>query len=142
MKEEYITRTSKETEELGAIIADKLTPGSTVAFFGSMGMGKTCMTRGIAKGLGYNYDVTSPTFALVNEYIGGKYPIYHFDMYRVSGFEDLLSTGYFEYLESNGVLLVEWSENIVADLPENAIHITFERIDDNTRKITVCQGEQ
>ena len=100
-------------------------------------MGKTCFTRGLARGLGFDGFVTSPTFALVNEYIGGRLPLYHFDMYRVEGWEDLYSTGYFDYLEMGGVIAAEWSENIEAALEGKVITIEFSRIDDNVRKITV-----
>lgn len=100
-------------------------------------MGKTCFTRGLAKGLGFNGEVTSPTFALINEYIGGRLPLYHFDMYRISGWEDLYSTGFFEYLEEGGVIAAEWSENIENALPQNTVTVSFGRIDDNTREIEI-----
>jgi tRNA threonylcarbamoyladenosine biosynthesis protein TsaE len=100
-------------------------------------MGKTCFTRGLAKGLGSNDTVTSPTFALVNEYLSGRLPLYHFDMYRVSGWEDLYSTGFFDYIEDGGVLACEWSENIENALPENTIFVEFTRIDDTTREISI-----
>ena len=85
--------------------------------------------------------VTSPTFALVNEYLGGRLDLYHFDMYRVTDWNDLYSTGYFEYVESGGVLAVEWSENIENALPDNAIRVTIKRIDETTREITIDRGE-
>lgn len=134
---EIITNSPVETEQLAERIAEKLSGGEVIAFRGGMGMGKTCFTRGLARGLGFDGFVTSPTFALVNEYIGGRLPLYHFDMYRVEGWEDLYSTGYFDYLEMGGVIAAEWSENIEAALEGKVITIEFSRIDDNVRKITV-----
>lgn len=141
MIKEYITKSEKETEILGAEFAKTLKGGTVVAFLGSMGMGKTCFTRGVARGMGYESEVTSPTFSLVNEYLGGRLNMYHFDMYRVSHWEDLYSTGFFDYLEQDGVLLVEWSENIKEALPSDTIFINIERIDDNTRRISIHKGD-
>ena len=140
MIKEYITNSAKETEALGEQLAKTL-DGTTVAFLGSMGMGKNCFIRGVARGMGYTGEVTSPTFSLVNEYLGGRLNLYHFDMYRVSHWEDLYSTGFFDYLEQGGVLLVEWSENVKSAIPNDALFINIERIDDTTRKITLCKGE-
>lgn len=131
----YVSHSPSETEQIGQKIAEKLHGGEVIAMEGDLGMGKTCLTAGIARGLGYTGETNSPTFALVNEYIGGRLPLYHFDMYRVSGWEDLYTTGYFEYMESGGVLAVEWSENIAAALPEHTLHIIISRIDDSTRQI-------
>ena len=122
------------TEEYGRRLASELKRGSVVAFFGGMGMGKTQMVRGIAAGLGLDAEVSSPTFALVHDY-GGQPPLVHFDMYRVTGWEDLYSTGYFDYLDIGCILVVEWSENIVSALPEDAIRIYFHREDENVRLI-------
>lgn len=136
----YISNSPEETEELGVKLAKKLTGGEVVAFKGGLGMGKTCFTRGLAKGLGFDGKVTSPTFALINEYIGGRLPLYHFDMYRISGWEDLYSTGFFEYLEQGGVIAAEWSENIENALPDNTVTVSFTRIDDNIREIVISGG--
>lgn len=136
----YISNSPEETEELGERLAKKLSGGEVVAFKGGLGMGKTCFTRGLAKGLGFNGEVTSPTFALINEYIGGRLPLYHFDMYRISGWEDLYSTGFFEYLEEGGVIAAEWSENIENALPQSTVTVSFVRIDDNTREIEISGG--
>ena len=133
----YETHSRTETENLGATLANSISAGTVIAMRGDLGAGKTCFTSGFARGMGYNGDVNSPTFAIVNEYIGGKYKIYHFDMYRVTSWEDLYSTGYFDYLESGGVLIVEWSENIASALPDNAIIVTIENIGENDRKITI-----
>lgn len=141
----YITNSPEETEELGFRLAKSLKGGEVVAFRGGLGMGKTCFTRGLARGLGFKGDVTSPTFALINEYIGGRLPLYHFDMYRISGWEDLYSTGFFDYIEKNGVIAAEWSENIENALPESTVTVTFVRLGDNKREITVngaCPEEE
>lgn len=122
------------TEEYGRLLAKELKSGSVVAFFGGMGMGKTQMVRGIANGLGLDAEVSSPTFALVHDY-GGNPPLIHFDMYRVTGWEDLYSTGYFDYLDAGCILVIEWSENIAAALPEDAIRIHIRREDDTVRVI-------
>lgn len=120
--QKFITESPSETEAVGENLSTKLKPGSIVALFGGMGAGKTAFTRGIARGLGITGGVSSPTFALVHEY-KGRIPLYHFDMYRVNSWDDLYSTGFFDYLDSGGIIVVEWSENIENALPENAIHI-------------------
>ena len=137
---ERITNSPRETEEFAAELARTFNGGEIIAFKGDMGMGKTCFTRGLAKGLGFDGQVTSPTFALVNEYVGGRFPIYHFDMFRIESWEDLYSSGWFDYLEMGGVLVAEWSENIEEALPDDAITVEISRIDDNKRKIVVKKG--
>ena len=132
-----ITKSPEETENFAEKFSEKLSGGEVIAFRGGMGMGKTCFTRGLARGLGFNGVVTSPTFALVNEYIGGRLPLYHFDMYRVEKWEDLYSSGYFDYLEVGGVIAAEWSENIENALEGRIITVEFTRLDDSTREITV-----
>lgn len=123
------------TEEYGRQLAAELRPGMVVAFFGGMGMGKTAMVRGIAAGMGLDAEVSSPTFALVHDY-GGQPPLVHFDMFRITGWEDLYSTGFFDYLDAGAVLVVEWSENIEAALPaDDTIRIRMRRIDETTREI-------
>ena len=134
---EIITKSPSETESFAEKLSDKLSGGEIIAFRGGLGMGKTCFTRGLAKGLGFDGQVTSPTFALVNEYTGGRLSLYHFDMYRVESWEDLYSSGYFDYIEMGGVIAAEWSENIENALEGKVITVEFERLDDNTRKITV-----
>lgn len=120
-----ISKSTEDTEKIGELIAKKLNGSEVIALFGGLGMGKTAFTRGLCRGLGVADGVSSPTFALVNEY-HGKYNIYHFDMYRVTSWEDLYSTGFFDYLD-NGVLVIEWSENIEGALPENAIRINISK---------------
>lgn len=137
----FITQSPEETEALAEKMAKSITP-CVIAMTGDLGAGKTAFTRGLAKGLGYKGEVTSPTFAIVHEYVGGRLPLYHFDMYRVEGWEDLYSTGFFDYMEQPSVLSVEWSENIVSALPENHVKVDIRRgQEDNERIITVLGAE-
>ena len=122
------------TEEYGRKLAESLTAGTVVALYGGMGMGKTALVRGIAAGLELEAEVSSPTFALVHDY-GGQPPLVHFDMYRVSGWDDLYSTGFFDYLDAGAILVVEWSENIENALPADAIRLRLQQVDDCTRLI-------
>ncbi len=138
--EEYITHSPYETEAVGEKLSKALIGGEVIAFKGGLGAGKTCFTRGLARGLGFTGTVTSPTFALINEYLGGRLPLYHFDMYRVSGWEDLYSTGFFDYIESGGVIAAEWSENIEAALPEDTIFVEITKTDENSRKINITRN--
>ena len=138
---EYLSHSPEETEHIGEMLGRRLRPGTVVAYRGGLGMGKTCFTRGLAAGLGIDpAEVSSPTFALVNEYRGGRLPLWHFDMYRVESFDALYSTGFFDYLDLGGVLALEWSENIDGALPEGTIYITFERLGDESRSITIEGG--
>lgn len=122
---EIVSHSEKQTEAAGEAIGSRLGPGEAVALFGEMGAGKTALTRGICRGLGSADPVSSPTFSIVNEY-SGRRKIYHFDMYRISGAEDLESTGYYEYLKTDGNVIVEWSENIRDELPDSAVRILME----------------
>lgn len=133
-----ISKSTEDTEKIGALIAEKLSGNEVIALFGGLGMGKTAFTRGLCIGLGVNDGVSSPTFALVNEY-HGKYNIYHFDMYRVTSWEDLYSTGFFDYLD-NGVLVIEWSENIEGALPENAIRINISKGESDDERTFEIEG--
>ena len=135
--EYFISKSPSDTENIGKALGEKIQSGVVIAFLGGLGMGKTCFTRGLAVGLGSTDTVTSPTFALVNEYLSGTLPLYHFDMYRISGWEDLYSTGFFDYIEQGGVLACEWSENIENALPENTVFVKSERLSDTERKITI-----
>lgn len=122
-------------------ICGHISPGTAVAFSGGMGMGKTAFVRGALKAYGNTSFVCSPTFALVHDY-GGNPHIYHFDMYRISGLDDLYSTGFFDYLDGESILFIEWSENIREYLPENTVYIDIERGEkENDRIITVTGGE-
>lgn len=124
MEQEFLTHSPQETEALAARLAAGLQGGEVLALFGGMGMGKTAFTRGLAAGLKVEGEVSSPTFALVNEY-QGRLTVEHFDMYRVESWDDLYSTGFFDYLDTDCVLVIEWSENIENALPEDAIRITI-----------------
>ncbi len=131
---EIMSNSAEATEKAGEIFARYIKSGDTLALFGDMGMGKTVFTRGIAKGLGSVDAVSSPTFAIVNEY-SGDIPIYHFDMYRITSWDDLLTTGFFDY--ESGVKIIEWSENIENALPEDAYKIYFSKQDENARIIKI-----
>lgn len=137
----YLSHSPAETEEFAAKLAKKLLPGDVIAFSGGLGAGKTTFTRGLAKVLSPGAFVSSPTFALVNDY-GGNAPFYHFDMYRITDMDDLYSTGFFDYLDSGGILAIEWSENIAFALPENAIQVELRRISDEEREIHVKGGKR
>lgn len=141
MNSVFISNSPKNTREIAAQLATTLNGGEVIAFYGDLGQGKTCFVTGLAEGLGFTGEVSSPTFAIINEYLGGRLDLYHFDMYRVTDWNDLYSTGYFEYMESGGVLAVEWSENIENALPDNAIRVTIKRLDETTREITIDRGE-
>lgn len=128
----FKTNSYKETEDLASKIATILKGNEIIALYGDLGAGKTCFTRGLCRGLESNSEVSSPTFAIVNEY-KGKFPIYHFDMYRITSYDDLYSVGFYDYLD-NGIVIIEWSENIKDEIPDNAISITLKYGDsDNTR---------
>lgn len=133
----YHSLSSSETERIAAEFAKTLSGNEVVAMFGTLGMGKTAFVRGLAKGLGNDAQVSSPTFAIVHDY-GGNPHLYHFDMYRISTWDDLYSTGFFDYLDMGGILAVEWSENIENALPEGYIRVVFEKgQEDDERTITI-----
>lgn len=137
----YISHSVKETHEIGEKLGSYLKSGDVVAYFGGMGMGKTTFTHGLAKGLGIDEkNVSSPTFALVHEYRGDVNTLYHFDMYRIESWDDLYSTGFFDYLDFGGVLAVEWSENIENALPENSIKVTFRPGENENERIIEIEG--
>ena len=136
----FKTYNPNETEQLASEIARRLPYGRVVAMFGDLGAGKTAFTRGFAKGMGIECDVSSPTFALVNEYRGSGKTLYHFDMYRISGWDDLYSTGYFDYLDEGASLIIEWSENIEAVLPDDCVRITIRKTDDINERIIEVSG--
>ena len=135
---EVISNSPAETEELGARLAARLAPGSIVAFTGDLGAGKTAFTRGLARGLGVEERVTSPTFTIVNEYEGGRLPLFHFDMYRLGSSEELFDIGWEDYLARDGVCAVEWSENVEDALDDDAIRVEIRRGEgDNQRHIRI-----
>ena len=136
------TTSIKQTEEAGEYLGKFLKESSVVALFGDLGAGKTAFTRGLVRGYGINCRVFSPTFAIVNEYKENSKTVYHFDMYRITGTEDLYSTGYFDYLDTRAVIVIEWSENIVDVLPDDCIRVYIEKTDDeNERIIKAGRGE-
>lgn len=138
----YITQNYSETENIAFELAQKLPYGSVIAMFGDLGAGKTAFTRGFARGMGIGCDVSSPTFALVNEYRGNGKTLYHFDMYRISGWDDLYSTGFFDYLDEGASLIIEWSENIEAVLPENHIRVTINKTNNINERIIEIIGAE
>lgn len=135
------TYSPEETIAFAEKVGRLLRGGDIVAYRGGLGAGKTTFTRGLSLGMGLGDDVTSPTFALVNEYRGEKLSLIHFDMYRINGGADLETTGFYDYMDEYTVIAVEWSENIADALPENCIYIDIKRVDDNTRTI-ILQGDE
>ena len=135
------THSADETQALGQKLASRLAPGDVIAYFGDLGAGKTAFTRGLAQGLGITGPVTSPTYTIVNEYLSGRIPLFHFDMYRLSSSDELFDIGWEDYLSRGGVCAVEWSEN-VADALQDAIRVTIEKDADepDTRHITITGG--
>ena len=137
---EFITNSPAETERIGAFLAEKLQPGTVIAYRGDLGAGKTAFTRGIAKGLGCRDCVTSPTYTIVNEYLSGRMPLFHFDMYRLASADDWWDIGWEDYLDRGGVCAVEWSENVEEAL-ERFILVNIEKIGDESRRITIEGGD-
>ena len=117
----FPTHSAAETEALGERLAARLTGGEVIAYTGDLGAGKTAFTRGLARGLGITDRVTSPTFTIVNEYEGGRLPLFHFDMYRLSSSDELYDIGWEDYLARGGVCAVEWSEIVSDALEENEL---------------------
>lgn len=137
----FETKSPEETIALGKKIGSLLKGGDVVCYSGGLGAGKTTITRGISIGLGLGDEVISPTFSLVNEY-RGDITLYHFDMYRITSPDDLETTGFYDYMDSDSVLAIEWSENIESEIPKDAIRVNIERIDESTRRITVMGDER
>ena len=137
---EFISHSPEETEKIGAALGRVVPAGSIIAYRGDLGAGKTAFTRGLAKGLGCGEMVTSPTYTIVNEYLGGRCPLFHFDMYRLRSSDDLFDIGWDDYLDRCGICAVEWSEN-VDDAMEDAIYVTIEKLGENSRRITIEGGE-
>ena len=135
----YCSNSPQDTEKIGAALGRALQPGTVIAYRGDLGAGKTAFTRGLAAGLGCRENVTSPTYTIVNEYLSGRMPLFHFDMYRLASADDLWDIGWEDYLERGGVCAVEWSEN-VAEAMENAIFVTISKTGEDCRTITVEGG--
>lgn len=137
-----ITNSPEQTIEFARKIGSLLTGGEIIAYRGGLGAGKTTFTRGLAEGFGVGDDVTSPTFALVNEYRKNGKALCHFDMYRINGADDLETTGFFDYMDGEAVLAVEWSENISDALPKGTIFIDINRIDEEKREIIISGDDR
>ena len=137
---EFLTHSPAQTEAVGAALGKILNPGTILAYEGDLGAGKTAFTRGLARGLGCTDMVTSPTYTIVNEYLSGRLPLFHFDMYRLHSSDDLWDIGWEDYLERGGVCAVEWSEN-VKDAMEDAIRVRIEKVGDESRRITIEGGD-
>ena len=134
-----ISTTPAETEAVGVSLASLLSPGDVVALYGGLGAGKTAFVRGLATGLGITAEISSPTFALVHDYgtgIDGT-SLVHFDMYRVTGWDDLDAAGFYDYLDRRVILAVEWAENIESALPAGVWRVTLTRLDDTRRRIEI-----
>lgn len=142
MELKFTTNTANETAQLGEKLGKLISSPTIIAFRGGMGSGKTCFTAGLCKGLGYNSDVTSPTFAIINEYLGGRLPIFHFDVYRISDDDELYGIGFYDYLERGGVTVIEWSENIDYALFEDKLTITFSSPTDTVRELEFNGNEE
>lgn len=137
------THSPEETESVGAALAKRLRPGAVVAYYGDLGAGKTAFTRGLAAGLGLTDPVTSPTYTIVNEYLSGPMPLFHFDMYRLGSADELFDIGWEDYLERGGICAVEWSEN-VAEALDGAVRVELckDAVDETVRVITVTGGDE
>lgn len=134
---EFVTHSYDETIKKASDFAKTVKKGSVIGFIGGLGMGKTAFTTGFVKGLGIDAQVSSPTFTICNEYIGDRTKVYHFDMYRVEGWGDLYSTGYFDCIDTGAYVLAEWSENIFGALPDDAIIISIERAGNESRRFKI-----
>ena len=138
---EFITHSPEETEAVGEALGKVLKPGTVLAYTGDLGAGKTAFTRGLARGLGATDRVTSPTYTIVNEYLSGRLPLFHFDMYRLASADDLWDIGWEDYLDRGGVCAVEWSENVEDALTE-PVWVKLTKLDENTRCITIEGGAE
>ena len=136
----YLTNGPEETEALGERLARRLEAGAVVAYTGDLGAGKTAFTRGLAQGLGIADRVTSPTFNIVNEYEGGRLPLFHFDLYRLGGADELFDIGWEDYLARGGVCAVEWSENAQGALEGPYIKVDIRRGDSDSQRVIEIEG--
>ena len=137
---EFLSDSPAHTEAVGAALGRVIPAGTFIAYRGGLGAGKTAFTRGLARGLGYTDSVTSPTYTIVNEYLGGRLPLFHFDMYRLGSAEDLWDIGWEDYLDRGGVCAVEWSEN-VAEALEAPVVVTIHTLSPDTRRIEIEGGD-
>lgn len=137
---EFVTHSQEETEALGARLADALAEGRVVAFTGDLGAGKTAFVSGMARALGVEERVTSPTFTIVNEYEGGRLPLFHFDMYRLDSADELFHIGWEDYLARGGVCAVEWSENVTGAIEPDAVRVSILRGDGDNDRVIAIEG--
>ena len=137
---ERISNSPQDTEALGAALAQVCWPGCTVAFRGDLGAGKTAFVRGMAQGLGITDRVTSPTFTIVNEYTGGRLPLFHFDLYRLGGAEELFDIGWDDFLARGGICAVEWSETIQEVLEPETIYVDLRRGESQESRVITIEG--
>ena len=137
---QFTTNSPEETEAVGVALGKIIPAGTVLAYRGDLGAGKTAFTRGLARGLGCREIVTSPTYTIVNEYLGGRLPLFHFDMYRLSSADDLFDIGWEDYLDRGGVCAVEWSENVI-DAMEGAVTVTIDKLGDTSRRINLEGGD-
>ena len=138
---QFITNAPEETEALGEKLGRQLRPGTVLAYLGDLGAGKTAFTRGLARGLGCRETVTSPTYTIVNEYLGGRLPLFHFALYRLTSSDDLWDIGWEDYLDRQGVCAVEWSDN-VPEAMTGALTVRIEKLGDSVRRITIDGGAE
>ena len=138
---EFLTNSPEETEKVGAALGKILPPGTILAYRGDLGAGKTAFTRGLARGLGCTEQVTSPTYTIVNEYLSGRLPLFHFDMYRLGSSDELWDIGWEDYLDRNGICAVEWSENVL-DALTDPITVRIETLGQDARCITIEGGDR
>ncbi len=136
--DDYLSKSVEETERFAQNFSKHLTGNEIIAMYGGLGAGKTAFTRGLARGLEVEDSVSSPTFAIVNEY-SGVYPLYHFDMYRIENWNDLESIGFFDYID-NGIVVIEWSENIEGALPSDVIKVYIDKTDNENERIIKIEG--
>ncbi|MBQ9530602.1 MAG: tRNA (adenosine(37)-N6)-threonylcarbamoyltransferase complex ATPase subunit type 1 TsaE [Eubacterium sp.] len=139
---EFTTNSVSQTRKKAAQLSKTLEKGSVIAFLGDLGAGKTAFTRGFVEGLGIKADVSSPTFAICNDYIGENNRVLHYDMYRIESWDDLTSTGFFDSLDSGAYMLIEWSENIFSALPDDALIIKIDKTGENERRFTLMTKEE
>ena len=140
MTKEYTTAGEEQTEALGVRLGQLIQPGAVIAYTGDLGAGKTAFTRGLARGLGIPDRVTSPTFTIVNEYEGGRLPLFHFDMYRLGSSDELFDIGWEDYLARGGVCAVEWSENVEEALDRQTIWVEIRRGEGHDQRVISVTG--
>lgn len=129
------THSPEEAEAVGRKLAVQLQPGDVLAYYGDLGAGKTAFTRGLASGLGVTETVTSPSYTIVNEYLSGRLPLFHFDMYRLGSADELFDIGWEDYLARGGVCAVEWSENVADALERDTVRVDIRRGGEESRRV-------